>query len=655
MLLLMELKKKPVVSKKKKKKGKKKTSFKNNINNYYKLYNNYYKVSQEQEKYNKNHFELLEEKNELDRLYKLEKNKLEKERINKIINELSKNNKATAEDVDKYLDNLDDEKLKSKEEYDKKLNRMSELYGVANNNNLNIFSSDYKLGTRNSRIFVILGHGSLKSKYIGKEYGTPSNDWLQQTFTRFNYRSENDYRLMTYQSVGRYTVYSETYRLLDKYRTLVHETFTSFIVNLFKDYPDFYRTFIETDTDGDTQNLDKLFTRFFENKGITPNMKRLQTKMKSRFTSEFKIYPKKNKAEEDLNNEPPNKNFYFSTILNNKLDPAGFTSVTQGIVELTKMNKYGYYEVDDFMLSEPLQRTFTPQCIRASSKLEKIAACLRIPDEETVKFIKRVHGEAYLEKLNKMNSMNRKLFDMINPDFSTTLVEDIIGGSLSPVIKINDIHPITPFLNENDEIIINPGKPNEEKVIVNYSFVSSPKTIKLKKMCLNNHKAGTTLLINKKNHNDTLLPIQVYRLIDRYVNQTTDLNNNIYNSNSNNNREGDDILILDSTCNTIDPTTIERITKQEHSKILNIFSKHGVKTSKDLNDIIKYKTNKKKLKRLKKEFHKQKVKNLGYWTEEKLMELLDFYNDRFWNQRAVFPGFYEKYYEKELKRSDSSG
>ena len=86
--------------------------------------------------------------------------------------------------------------------------------------------------------------------------------------------------------------------------------------------------------------------------------------MKSRFTSEFKIYPKTNKPEEDLNNEPPDKNYHFSTILSSKVDPVGFTNVTQGIVELTIMNKYGYYEIDDFMVSAPLRRTFNSQCYR---------------------------------------------------------------------------------------------------------------------------------------------------------------------------------------------------------------------------------------------------------------------------------------------------
>ena len=35
------------------------------------------------------------------------------------------------------------------------------------------------------------------------------------------------------------------------------------------------------------------------------------------------------------------------------------------------MNKYGYYEIDDFMISAPLIRTFKPQCMRAALKLEK--------------------------------------------------------------------------------------------------------------------------------------------------------------------------------------------------------------------------------------------------------------------------------------------
>ena len=43
-------------------------------------------------------------------MVKLRKIKLEKERINKIIEELSRENKATLEDFDKYLNEVDAEK-----------------------------------------------------------------------------------------------------------------------------------------------------------------------------------------------------------------------------------------------------------------------------------------------------------------------------------------------------------------------------------------------------------------------------------------------------------------------------------------------------------------------------------------------------------------
>ena len=65
------------------------------------------------------------------------------------------------------------------------------------------------------------------------------------------------------------------------------------------------------------------------------------------------------------------------------------------------MNKYGYYEIDDFMISAPLIKTFESQCMRATSKLEKIAACLRIPDAETIKFIKRILKEIEQKNIYK--------------------------------------------------------------------------------------------------------------------------------------------------------------------------------------------------------------------------------------------------------------
>ena len=51
-----------------------------------------------------------------------------------------------------------------------------------------------------------------------------------KSLERINMRSENNYRVLTYQSVGRSTLYSDTFLLTDKYKTLVHETFTGFIV-----------------------------------------------------------------------------------------------------------------------------------------------------------------------------------------------------------------------------------------------------------------------------------------------------------------------------------------------------------------------------------------------------------------------------------------
>ena len=253
------------------------------------------------------------------------------------------------------------------------------------------------------------------------------------------------------------------------------------------------------------------------------------------------------------------------------------------------MNKYGYYEIDDFMISAPLIKTFESQCARASTKLEKIAACLRIPDAETIKFIKRVHrdrAEEYLQKLNKMNSINRKIYDKINPRFTTTLAEKV---EKEGIVTLKDNHPSGPFLNEDDEIIINPGTPNEEKVLVKYTFTHNTKKILLKYPCKKAYDIGTEILVNKKRHKDALQAVTIYKLIESYVNDYYELNHVGEDSAANNNTIGDDILILDSTCNTIGPETLERMTKEEHSKILAIFKKHKVYTSEDLNKIAKRK------------------------------------------------------------------
>ena len=87
------------------------------------------------------------------------------------------------------------------------------------------------------------------------------------------------------------------------------------------------------------------------------------------------------------------------------------------------------------------------------------------------------------------------------------------------------------------------------------------------------------------------------------------------------------------------------------TKILAIFKKHKVNTSEDLNKIAK---RKRPLRALQKEFFSQKVKKLDYWTQERLCDLLDFYNDRLWDERVLFPKFYETHYKKEVKRANSA-
>ena len=157
----------------------------------------------------------------------------------------------------------------------------------------------------------------------------------------------------------------------------------------------------------------------------------------------------------------------------------------------------------------------------------------------------------------------------------------------------------------------------------------------------------------KKKHKDALQAVTIYRLIETYVNDYYELNHvdEDLAPNTNNNTVGDDILILDSTCNTIDPETLVKITKEEHSKILAIFKKHKVNTSEDLNKIAK---RKRPLRALQKEFFAQKVKKLDYWTQERLCDLLDFYNDKIWDQRLLFPEFFATYYKKEIKRANST-
>ena len=66
------------------------------------------------------------------------------------------------------------EKKELNQKYEKKKSKI--LFevgksGYANNNNVDIYSSKLKRGTRNTRIFAILGHGSLKPSIYTGEYG----------------------------------------------------------------------------------------------------------------------------------------------------------------------------------------------------------------------------------------------------------------------------------------------------------------------------------------------------------------------------------------------------------------------------------------------------------------------------------------------------
>ena len=73
----------------------------------------------------------------------------------------------------------------------------------------------------------------------------------------------------------------------------------------------------------------------------------------------------------------------------------------------------------------------------------------------------RDRAEEYLQKLNKMNSINRKIYDKINPSYITTLPEKV---EKEGVVTLKDNHPSGPFLNEDDEIIISPGTPMRKKL-----------------------------------------------------------------------------------------------------------------------------------------------------------------------------------------------
>ena len=112
----------------------------------------------------------------------------------------------------------------------------------------------------------------------------------------------------------------------------------------------------------------------------------------------------------------------------------------RGIFEVTRLNtETGLFEMDPFLFSDELYNIFLEQKKRAKksgSMLEIIKCSLLIPDEQTVEVILKFGGEEYLERINKLNKINRHYFESI---ILKSTKEDLRDESYSMLNVMNKI------------------------------------------------------------------------------------------------------------------------------------------------------------------------------------------------------------------------
>ena len=278
-----------------------------------------------------------------------------------VLESISENN-ASTNDYDAYLKEQNERQQK---EY---LNQMLTLQRQntmsANPYTISIFSSYLKNLKRNTRIFFIGGHSSIKS--------------VKRTTQLVDYKNM---RYLSVQSAGR----------------LGNHVFEKIITDVMKQNNEFHKSFVSVETDGDAKNLNFLMLRYL-NPYIYDYWKKIY---KTNNITDFRIYPKPHNPE--LEQNPPDRTYYFYPTT--KSDHQ-----TMGVYEITSLNEQGNYIIDDFMLSEELYIYFTQQFLRATTLHLQILANMRIPDLETMYYIITRQSEEYLLKLNEFNKLNREIY-----------------------------------------------------------------------------------------------------------------------------------------------------------------------------------------------------------------------------------------------------
>lgn len=287
--------------------------------------------------------------------------KASQEDYNRYIQESMAQNNASNNDYQAYL-NAQNER--QKKEY---LNQMLNIQRQninANNYDVSIFSSYLKNSERNTRIFFIGGHSSIKSIERVTQLSAYTN-----------------MRYLSVQSVGR----------------LGNHLFETFITHTMKQNKEFHKSLVSTETDGDAKNLNFLMLRYL-NPDVYQHWKKIY---QTDNITDFRIYPKPRNPE--LEQNPPNRTYYFYPTTESDHQ-------VMGVYEITSLNKEGNYIIDDFMQSQDLYTYFIRQFTRATTLHLQILANMRIPDLETMHLIITQQSEEYLLKLNEFNRINREIY-----------------------------------------------------------------------------------------------------------------------------------------------------------------------------------------------------------------------------------------------------
>ena len=347
---------------------------------------------------NYNNFIMYEEEDWRNNIMKQEEQEyIIQQYINKIIRRLENEERWKREDEEKalriYLDKLQEEKRNiefRKQMFDLKYSEAEDFF-------YNLYTVDHKIGTRNPRIFIVTGHSWIPAKELVRQ-NTRDINWLPRYF---NNPYEN-IRLIRTQSLGKSSL------------TVFHKKF----VLALKNNINFHRTLVETETDGDAKNLNKIFLQYVLGESIrqigSSTLDFVQKKFKNDYLTDFRIYPKPKNP--NLPQKAPEKIYNFLSNIYEGMIERQF----RGVFEITKMNQYGWYEIDDFMVIATLDILFKNQYDSLKdiedpyeALLHLLSCNFRIPTPETETFIKAQMGKYYLDKLNKMNKINRKLFDDI--------------------------------------------------------------------------------------------------------------------------------------------------------------------------------------------------------------------------------------------------